>query len=199
MHYRFNPIVLIFVIVVLAISAFAQKSKSKSKPAKTPAPTIVASNAKINPVVKGTTCTGSNGLKAEEIDALLAAQNKIRADLKLSPFTWDCKLADLAQEWATRGVFEHREDVEYGENMFAASNIAVNATAAVDWWMKEKAFWDNTAGACQAGKVCTHYTQMVWKSTAQVGCGINRNASGKYKVILVCNFNPQGNQPGSAY
>src|SRR5437764_10100609 len=67
-------------------------------------------------------CPGANGLTAAEVTDLLAAQNNARAELKLAPLSWDCKLADFAQSWAKRGVFEHRADNQYGENMFVASS-----------------------------------------------------------------------------
>jgi hypothetical protein len=127
---------------------------------------------------------------------LLTAQNEARAELKLKPLSWDCKLADLAQAWAARGVFEHRDGNPFGENIFVSSNADTPPTAAVNNWMREKSFWNNKTAACQDGKVCTHYTQLVWKQTTQVGCGINRKAPGKWKFLLVCNFNPQGNFPG---
>jgi pathogenesis-related protein 1 len=65
--------------------------------------------------------------------------------------------------------------------------------------MLEKASWNNKTASCAAGKTCTHYTQIVWKKTASIGCGINRNALGKWKVLLVCNYNPAGNGPGPPF
>jgi pathogenesis-related protein 1 len=143
-------------------------------------------------------CSGSNGLSSTEIAGLLDAQNAARAELKLAPLSWDCKLADFAQVWASRGVFEHRADNKFGENIFVSTNAETVPSVAVTKWMTEKPFWDNKAAACQDGKICVHYTQIVWKQTTHVGCGINRNASGKYKLLLVCNFNPVGNLPDMA-
>ena len=144
-------------------------------------------------------CTGANGLTAVEIAELLAAQNHARAEHKLAPLKWDCRLADMAQEWAKRGVFEHREDTSYGENMFVSALATEPVRSAVERWMLEKANWTNKTGTCATGKTCTHYTQIVWKTTTQVGCGINRNGAVKWKVLLVCNYNPAGNTPGPAY
>jgi pathogenesis-related protein 1 len=88
----------------------------------------------------------------------------------------------------------------YGENIFVAGSRKVHASSAVDHWMHEKSSWNNDAGACKSGKVCAHYTQIVWKTTARVGCGINRQApGGKWKTMLVCNYDPAGNHPGPAY
>lgn len=138
-------------------------------------------------------CAGANGLTSNEITELLTAQNRIRATAGLKPFTWNCELAALAQEWASKGVFAHRDDTQYGENLFVSSNGATSAVESIGRWLAEKEFWNADAAACQAGKVCTHYTQLVWGSTTEVGCGINRNGAVKWKLLLVCNYNPPGN------
>ena len=142
---------------------------------------------------------GTNGLTADEIAEILAAHNHARAEHKLGHLTWDCKLADTAQEWANKGLFRHREDVLFGENLFVSSNSSEHISSVVAKWMGEMEHWTNKTGICAAGKICTLYTQIVWKTTARVGCGINRNATGKWKTLLVCNYSPAGNTPGPAY
>lgn len=149
-------------------------------------------------VKTSTKCANANNLKEDEITKILDAHNKIRTELGLLKLVWNSDIAAVAQAWATRGVFEHSTS-EYGENIFASYDSAVPSVAAVDSWLTEKAFWNNTDGTCQTGKICTHYTQLVWKKTTEIGCGINRNASGKWKVILVCNYSPAGNYDGKPY
>jgi uncharacterized protein YkwD len=134
-----------------------------------------------------------------EIIEILNVHNLVRAGLKLPQLTWDCKLADFAQAWATRGVPEHRDDTIYGESIFVSGARDAAAVASVNKWMLEKPNWNNATGKCSPGKTCTHYTQIVWKKTARIGCGINRNALGKWKTIVVCNYDPAGNEPGPAY
>lgn len=145
------------------------------------------------------TCPGTNGLLAAEISDILSAHNAVRRENNLAPLTWDCTLADTAQEWATRGIFEHRVPHKYGESLYVSSASTVKAVTAVQQWMLEKTSWDDKQSACAAGKVCTHYTQIVWKKTDRLGCGINRNAPGKWKVLLVCNYEPAGNTGGSPF
>jgi hypothetical protein len=144
-------------------------------------------------------CGGGHAMAQSAISEILEAHNKIRQQFKLSPLSWNCKLAEYAQEWAVRGVFEHREDNFYGENIFVTRLADFKFSAAVDKWFSEQPFWDNKLAACQTGKICNHFTQLVWKTTAQVGCGLNRNASGKWSVVLVCDYDPAGNFPGPAY
>ena len=144
-------------------------------------------------------CTGKNGMSADSITEILEAQNKIRAQLKLAKLTWNCDLAAIAQEWATRGIFEHRPDNIFGENVYVSANADVTPAFAVQRWLSEGDFWNNGNGTCQNGKVCSHFTQIVWRFTKQVGCGINRNALGKWKVMVVCDYDPTGSDDGPAY
>lgn len=175
---RLGLIAVIFIMFVFCgVSSIAAQSESKP-PAK---------------------CTGSNGLTEIEIADLLSAHNKVREKLSIEDLTWDCKLADFAQEWAQRGIPEHRPDNDYGENLFVAADGDIKAATAVDRWMLEKTLWYNEAGACTFGQICTHYTQVVWKKTTKIGCGIIRNSPAKWKVMLVCNYDPAGNYPGPAY
>jgi pathogenesis-related protein 1 len=142
---------------------------------------------------------GPNKLTMTEISDLVAAHDKVRAEVKLGPLTWDCRLADQAQQWADKGKFEHREFSPDGENLFVSSDTAEPISTVTTRWFKEKDYWNNSTRACLPGKFCTHYTQMVWNKTTHVGCGINRNAPGKWKVLVVCNYSPAGNTGGAPY
>ncbi len=166
----------LFLTVILASAVFSQPAKSGGKG-----------------------CPGKNGLTAAEIAEIVDAHNAARAEHKVPPLTWDCKLADMAQEWATRGIFAHRTGLKVGESIFVSGSPHVKPGLAVHTWMLEKTSWDNKAIACAAGKVCTHYTQVVWKKTTNVGCGINRDAPGKWKVMIVCNYDPAGNGAGPPF
>ena len=94
---------------------------------------------------------------------------------------------------------ETTDDANEQPNPETAVALAPETVVLEFYKMMEKAFWDNTAAICKPGKSCYHYTQVVWKDTTEVGCGINRKASGKMKMLLVCNYDPAGNFPGPAY
>jgi hypothetical protein len=159
---------------------------------------LCTANAQVKPKKPGE-CPGKNGLTASEIGSLLAAHNKVRAEHHLSPLTWSCKLADYAQEWATHGVFEHRKGTTFGESLFVATNSKIAAGASVQQWLSEKPFWNNQTALCQTGKICGHYTQLVWRKTTEVGCGVNRKTPGDFKVLLVCSYSLAGNSGGLPY
>ena len=144
-------------------------------------------------------CPGKNGMTQAEIAEILKAHNTVRSDLKLPMLTWDCKLADVAQEWAARGVFEHRTGITYGESLFVSAKANTKVKAAVQQWLLEKASWDSETASCSAGKICTHYTQIVWKATTTIGCGISRDVRGRWKVLIVCNYEPAGNSGGPPF
>ncbi|MCI5139186.1 MAG: hypothetical protein D3922_12405, partial [Candidatus Electrothrix sp. AR1] len=53
-------------------------------------------------------------------------------------------------------------------------------------------YYDYATNSCHS--VCGHYTQVVWRSTKEVGCGM---ASCNDKAQLwVCQYNPRGNMLG---
>ena len=86
----------------------------------------------------------------------------------------------------------------------AETKVFAGATMAElhQGWIDEKQFWDAGKQICAAGKVCGHYTQMVWKTSTDIGCGIIRNGNSigaEYKgqvSYIVCTYNPGGNTDG---
>ncbi|HEV7699218.1 MAG TPA: CAP domain-containing protein [Pyrinomonadaceae bacterium] len=176
------------ILGLLVVSATAQAKKPITKQGIVKTPAIASVPAK---------CAG-NGLTQAEATEILVAHNRARAEVHLAPLKWDCTLAATAQAWASKGVAGHNDGTNFGENVFVSATDTEQVTSATTRWMGEKANWSNKGGACSAGKTCTHYTQMVWKATHVLGCGINRNGSEKWKVILVCNYDPMA-MTGPAY
>ncbi|KAM7282198.1 putative secreted salivary gland peptide [Ixodes scapularis] len=110
----------------------------------------------------------------------------------------------LAQDWADHlaaqpkgSPLEHRPDNKYGENIYTASSSSpsfmVNAQTPVDFWYNEIKDYDyaNPGFSYKTG----HFTQVVWKSTTNVGCAISKAAS-RSAYFVVCNYNPPGNYLG---
>lgn len=129
---------------------------------------------------------------------ILEAHNKYREEVGVPPLEWSDSLASSAQKWAdqlaAKGDLDH-SSTNYGENLWSGSSGAFSQTRMVDRWGSEKQFFISGQpfpNACQGG-ICGHYTQIIWKNTTEVGCGL---ASGKGKDYLVCQYNPSGNFEG---
>jgi hypothetical protein len=60
-------------------------------------------------------------------------------------------------------------------------------------WVQEARSFNPASGGCAPGAVCGHYTQVVWRSTHLVGCGM---VSCGGSEVWVCNYSPAGNYVG---
>jgi uncharacterized protein YkwD len=131
------------------------------------------------------------------IQQMLTAHNSWRKRTGVPPLTWSPQLANYAQEWANKlareNKFEHRKNSPYGENLAWAGGQQLSPERVVNMWGEEVKDYNYSANACKPGKMCGHYTQIVWRNTKQVGCGMAR-ANGK--EVWVCNYNPPGNYRG---
>ena len=189
----------LFVLITAGLANAQPSTKPKATPKPTPVTKAATAASAAAPVAKASAVKCStNGLIESEITTIVSGHNKARKEQGLQPLVWDCSLANLAQDWASKSVFAHR-DSPYGENIFVASDPAAPVSSVLERWMAEKVNWTNATGTCAAGKVCFHYTQVMWKATTKVGCGINRNAVGKWKAMLVCNYDPASLSEGPAY
>ena len=132
------------------------------------------------------------------IDELLAAHNAYRTPLGLSPLHWSDGLAANAQQWAEHlvqiGQMQHSGS---GQNLAMASTGTQSLTALVDLWGNEQRYFTdgNFPSISTSGdwKDAGHYSQLVWRSTREVGCGF---ASGNGQDFLVCDYAPVGNVIG---
>ena len=136
-----------------------------------------------------------NGPPASLASAMLQAHNAIRAGVGVPPLVWSAHLAAVAQDWANRliatGAFAHRPGDPYGENLYAISGGAASPAQVVAAWAEEARGYDVRTDRC-AG-VCGHYTQIVWRATRQMGCGV---ATDPEREIWVCDYDPPGNVVG---
>lgn len=114
----------------------------------------------------------------------------------LPPMANSNGLAGVAQSWAEGCKFEHSGN-GYGENLAFFSGDDSTPADVVAGWAAEAADYDLDANTCAEGAVCGHYTQLVWRSTDTLGCGVAHCAIDGYDGLLwVCNYNPPGNVVG---
>ncbi|KAK9130184.1 hypothetical protein Sjap_010671 [Stephania japonica] len=128
----------------------------------------------------------------------LAPQNAARAVRGMKPLVWDSRVAKYAQGYANR----RRRDCElthsngpYGENIFWGSGKDWSAAEAATAWVSEKRFYKYWSNSCAWGKMCGHYTQIVWRGSKRVGCARAVCDGGK-GVFMTCNYDPPGNYVG---
>ena len=142
-------------------------------------------------IVAGSACGQSPSLSSE----MLAAHNSIRHNLGLARLAWSEALAARAQEWAQnlleRNQFSHSAKSPFGENLFAITGARASPGDVVNEWAMESRNYDYRSNRCKG--TCGHYTQIVWRDTKEVGCGVAR---GGRREVWVCEYNPPGNWIG---
>jgi hypothetical protein len=149
-------------------------------------------------------------LTAAERTELLDLHAAVRAGATPIPspplpaLAWSQELEVAAQRWADGCTWGHTPNLGtlgMGQNLSAgwpASSWTLAGLFA--GWADEAAFYDYASGTCAAGEVCGHYTQLVWRGTTSVGCGVATcPPSGSFTQpwsYLVCNYAPPGNRVG---
>jgi pathogenesis-related protein 1 len=121
----------------------------------------------------------------------------------LDPLCWSNSVSAHAQAWAdtcTFGFDPSLGTLGEGQNFYAAAvGVGLPAQDAEPAWVSEAANYDYATNSCSAGS-CGHYTQVVWRSTDFLGCGIKHCTTnspvGSNWTIVVCNYQPPGNVNG---
>src|SRR5919107_34322 len=138
-------------------------------------------------------------LDANSQNAILDIHNRMRAAVGVPPLIWSDSVAAGAQAWAdnmlSSGVFKHSTLEQLngqGENMVAGMGANYPLLDMIDGWINEKQYYhgqpiEGTMGAPYA--TYGHYTQMVWNSTTEIGCGYATNDQSTY---FVCRYSPAG-------
>ena len=127
--------------------------------------------------------------------ALVAAHDRVRARHCARPLTWSPALARVAQAWADHlrraGCRLEHSRSPYGENLAAATAGGLAPADVVGLWSGEARDYDfhRPGFSMTTG----HFTQVVWRDTARVGCGVT---SCNGLDIWVCNYDPPGNVEG---
>jgi pathogenesis-related protein 1 len=133
----------------------------------------------------------------KEIEILVERHNFWRADVGVGEIKYSNELANVANKWAVAlkemgCKFEHSQNA-YGENLFKGTVGYYTAGDAVDSWASEKQDYSYSKNKCTDGKICGHYTQIVWKNTTEFGCA---KSVCDGSVTWICNYNPPGNYVG---
>lgn len=134
-----------------------------------------------------------DAIQDSEDQAFLAAHNKVRLHHREPPFIWDSKLALYAREYAEKRKVDCNlihSNGPYGENIFWGGG---NQWAATDV-VREHRYYDRATMKCKPGKMCGHYTQIVWRDSVRLGCARVQCISGD--TFAICSYDPPGNYIG---
>ncbi|MCW5202954.1 hypothetical protein VU13_02945 [Desulfobulbus sp. US5] len=137
---------------------------------------------------------------------MVAAHNQWRTKTGVPALKWSNDLAVSAQQWAGQltqdGCKMKHSTGPNGENIYWAGGAQQSDGTSsmqeiieqnvVDAWGNEVKDYDYASNSCHG--VCGHYTQVVWKSTTEVGCGMA--ACSNKAQIWVCQYSPRGNMVG---
>jgi len=158
------------------------------------------------------TCPEGNSL----LCGMVAAHNAARAAVNpaanpaLPDMSWDATVAAHAQSWAESCSFSHfiGAGTNEGQNLYASASSGSGASNApkpqsvVDNWVSEIQYYTYSSNTCVSGQMCGHYTQVVWRNSTLLGCGIKYCSTGSPWTqypnwwIVVCNYSPAGNYVG---
>jgi len=141
---------------------------------------------------------GDNGSRASDADVqtYLSTHNTIRSQHGAVPVTWSNAAAVKAQQWADECKNQHSGGTlgPLGENL-AAGTGSFSITNAVKAWTDEVSEYN--ANDPQP----SHFTQVVWKATTQIGCAV-ATCNGIFAGFgaaqyYVCEYSVQGNVIGN--
>ncbi|MXO85730.1 SCP-like extracellular [Altererythrobacter aurantiacus] len=147
----------------------------------------------------------AQGIHTNFDERVLSSHNRERAELGLDPLVWNPRLARAAEKWsshlAATGRFEHSPDEPgqplHGENLWAGTRGYYQPEAMVGLWLKEKKYFKpgTFPHSSTTGDVSdvSHYTQIVWDETLEIGCALSRGAA---EDVLVCRYARPGNVYG---
>jgi uncharacterized protein YkwD len=137
-------------------------------------------------------CVSGDAGLSSDFTTILNMHNQFRKQQCAGPLTWSSDLAKGAQDWANACTKTHSGAAfsgGYGEALYWGSGTLGDADDAANWWYNEvkkysftSPVWSDDVG---------HFTQMVWKGSNQLGCGVARCGNENY---WVCRYSPAGNQ-----
>ena len=132
----------------------------------------------------------------EAMRGVVEAHNARRAAHCAPPLVWSPEVAAVAQRHADQlrggGCNLTHSSGPYGENLYGASPAGgATPAAVVDSWYGEVAQYNFARPGF--GMDTGHFTQVVWRATSRVGCGVARCADSE---VWVCNYEGPGNVEG---
>ncbi|XP_014862055.1 PREDICTED: Golgi-associated plant pathogenesis-related protein 1-like [Poecilia mexicana] len=130
----------------------------------------------------------------------LDAHNAYRAQHGAPKLTYNSELNAAAQKWAAH-LLENKtlghSDTDDGENVFysfSSQKVSPEGSQAVASWYDEIKDYDFSKPGHQPKT--GHFTQVVWKSTMELGVGLATDGN---TIFVVGQYRPAGNITNSGY
>ena len=125
------------------------------------------------------------------------------ASSPIPSMVWNTTVASAAQSWANGCTYAHGGSAGYGQNLYVdAGGSTPTFAVAANYWASEQPDYHYATNTC-TGPMCGHYTQMVWRTTTQLGCGqayctTNSPFGPNFPNwnLIVCDYSPPGNYSG---
>ncbi|XP_039630178.1 uncharacterized protein LOC120542095 isoform X1 [Polypterus senegalus] len=133
--------------------------------------------------------------------SLLDAHNRFRQQHGAGPLTCSSSLSRKAQQWAEALVGMRAlksSGMDYGENLWYRQGNSLTlptGTEVAEAWYSENTNYNFSTPGFQSGS--GNFTQMVWKSSLQIGIGLAQDGDGLF--IVVAFFDPAGNITNQGY
>lgn len=134
----------------------------------------------------------ASALPSKDINDILKYHNQYRAKHHAPNLKWNDTLATYAQNWSNRCQFQHSRG-NYGENLGYGHDTWKSLID--DWYNEVKDYNYRLPGfSPKTG----HFTQVVWKSTTNIGCGVQVcDNLFKGAKFYTCSYSPHGNVLGT--
>ncbi|KAG1341838.1 Pathogenesis-related protein 1B [Cocos nucifera] len=123
--------------------------------------------------------------------------NTARSEVGVGPIEWNSTLESYAVNYANQRAGDcqliHSQGT-YGENIYTGYGQGYSdGVDAVRYWYNEKPFYNYVWNQCSGGVDCLHYTQMVWRNSARIGCARVECSGFGGRYFVTCNYDPPGN------
>ncbi|KAJ0181412.1 hypothetical protein K1T71_003497 [Dendrolimus kikuchii] len=141
------------------------------------------------------------GSKTSEFEnEALEIHNEYRREHGVPPLVLNKDITKISQKWAEelakKDAMAYSLNQNYGESVYcgwsADSNTKIRAKDCVEKWYSE--INEYSFGKEPEILNCGHFTQIVWKTTREIGVGSAKSKSGK--LYVVANYYPPGNYSG---
>ena len=134
-------------------------------------------------------------------EEVLERHNTLRARHQVDKLTRDSSLESIAQKHSEymaeigEMIFSSNklDNKDIGENICSGNSFLHIGKACVDEWYKGEKDYDYLKAS--QNSTTDHFTQLVWKNSNQLGCGIKCDES-KDLCFITCNYYPAGNYYG---